>query len=60
VIGNDVRVGDDASVERSIVWDAAHIGDRALVIDSIVGMDYDVPADTSLIDRIVANEPIAT
>ncbi len=29
-------------------------------IDSIVGIDYDVPADTTLIDRIVANEPIAT
>ena len=32
----------------------------AVVIDSIVGIDFDVPADTSLIDRIVANEPIAS
>lgn len=60
VIGDNVRVGDSAIVERSIVWDAATLGDRVLVRDSIVGIDYDVPADTELIDRIVANEPIAT
>ena len=60
VIGDGVRIGDDALVERSIVWDGASLGARVLVRDSIVGMDYDVPADTSLIDRIVANEPIAT
>jgi len=30
------------------------------VRDSIVGIGYDVPADTTLVDRIVANEPIAT
>lgn len=60
VIGNGVRIGAEASIERSIVWDAASIGERALVIGSIVGTDYDVAADTSLIDRIVANEPIAS
>ena len=60
VIGDNVRIGDEASVERSIVWDAATLGDRTVVRDSIVGIGYDVPADTSLIDRIVANEPIAT
>jgi NDP-sugar pyrophosphorylase family protein len=60
VIGDNVRIGDDVVVERSIVWDAARLGERVCVRDSIVGIDYDVPADTSLIDRIVANEPIAT
>ncbi|HEV8019732.1 MAG TPA: NDP-sugar synthase [Candidatus Lustribacter sp.] len=60
VIGDGVRIGDEAVIERSIVWDAATLGARVLVRDSIVGIDYDVPADTSLIDRIVANEPIAT
>jgi NDP-sugar pyrophosphorylase family protein len=60
VIGDNVRIGDEAVVERSIVWDAATLGDRVVVRDSIVGIDYDVPADTALIDRIVANEPIAT
>jgi NDP-sugar pyrophosphorylase family protein len=60
VIGDNVSIGDDVVVERSIVWDAATLGERVCVRDSIVGIDYDVPADTSLIDRIVANEPIAT
>ena len=60
VIGDGVRIGDDAVIERSIVWDTASLGARTLVRDSIVGIDYDVPADTTLIDRIVANEPIAT
>jgi NDP-sugar pyrophosphorylase family protein len=60
VIGDGVSIGDEAVIERSIVWDAATLGARVLVRDSIVGIDYDVPADTSLIDRIVANEPIAT
>jgi NDP-sugar pyrophosphorylase family protein len=60
VIGDNVRIGDDVVVERSIVWDAATLGARVQVRNSIVGIDYDVPADTSLIDRIVANEPIAT
>ena len=60
VIGDGVRLGDEAVVERSIVWDDATLGDRAVVRDSIVGIGYDVLADTALIDRIVANEPIAT
>jgi mannose-1-phosphate guanylyltransferase len=60
VIGDNVRIGDEAVIERSIVWDGATLGDRVVVRDSIVGINYDVPADTALIDRIVANEPIAT
>jgi len=60
VIGDNVRIGDEAFIERSIVWDGATLGARVRVRDSIVGIDYDVPADTALIDRIVANEPIAT
>ncbi len=60
VIGDGVCIGDDARIERSIVWDGATLGARTELLDSIVGMGYDVPAGTSLVDRIVANEPIAT
>jgi mannose-1-phosphate guanylyltransferase len=60
VIGDNVHIGDQAVIERSIVWDGATLGDRVVVRDSIVGIGYDVPADTALIDCIVANEPIAT
>jgi mannose-1-phosphate guanylyltransferase len=60
VIGDGVHIGDGAVVEASIVWDNVSIGDRANVTRSIVGLGYDIPSDTSLVDRIVANEPIAT
>jgi mannose-1-phosphate guanylyltransferase len=60
VIGDNVRIGDDAVVEHSILWDSATIGARVRVRGSIVGIDYDVPADSLLIDRIVANEAIAS
>jgi NDP-sugar pyrophosphorylase family protein len=60
VIGDRVWIGDDVTIDQSIVWDGASLGERSELRDSIVGIDYNVPADTSLIDRIVANEPIAT
>jgi mannose-1-phosphate guanylyltransferase len=60
VIGDGVRIGDHAVVESSIVWDNVSIGARANLTRSIVGIGYDIPSDTSLVDRIVANEPIAT
>ena len=55
VIGDNVRIGDGTHVERSIVWDSVTIGDRVRVHGSIVGREYDVPNDTVLVDRIVAN-----
>jgi NDP-sugar pyrophosphorylase family protein len=60
VIGDGVRIGDGAVLERSIVWDGVTLGDRVRITNSIIGIGYDVPADTSLVDRVVANEPIAT
>ena len=60
VIGDGVRIGDDVSIERSILWDGVTLGPRVVLRDSIVGVNFDVPADTSLVDRIVANEPIAS
>jgi NDP-sugar pyrophosphorylase family protein len=57
VVGDDVRIGDDAQIRRSIIWDGCQVGARAHVIDSILGAAYAVAADTSLRDRIVANEP---
>ncbi len=57
VIGDDVRVGDDAVIERSIVWNRATIGAGAQLRDSIVGLGYQVPNGATFADRIVANEP---
>lgn len=59
VIGDGVSVGDDARLERAIVWDNAAIGDRARITDSVIGLDYQVAADAQLRDTIVANEPVA-
>jgi NDP-sugar pyrophosphorylase family protein len=59
VIGDGVRIGDDARLERAIVWDNATIGERAQLIDAVVGIDYHVAADATLQDTIVGNEPVA-
>jgi len=58
VVGDGVIVGDDARLERAIVWDAAAIGARAQLTDAVVGIDYQVAADALLQDTIVANEPV--
>ncbi|GAC1591506.1 MAG: hypothetical protein NVS3B28_19370 [Candidatus Velthaea sp.] len=60
VIGNGVTIGDDAALERAIVWDNATIGARSTLKDVIVGVDYSVESDSRLIDTIVANEPVAS
>lgn len=59
VVGNGVRIGEGAVLDHSIVWDDATIGARARLENAIVGIGYDVPADTSLVGCIVANEPAA-
>jgi len=56
VLGDDVVVGEEALIERSILWDRARVGTRAHLIDSIVGVDYTVADGSHLHDAIVANE----
>jgi len=55
-IGDDVVIGEDAVLEGAIVWDGVRIGNRAHVIDSIVGTAYEVPADATVRDAVAANE----
>jgi mannose-1-phosphate guanylyltransferase len=57
VVGDGVRIGDDAVLERAIVWNGAVIGAGAAVRDSIVGERYVVADGETLDDAIVANEP---
>ncbi len=59
VIGDGVTVGDDAQLERAIVWDKTVVGERARLTDTIVGIDYQVAPDAELQTTIVANEPVA-
>lgn len=56
VIGEGVRVDDDAHIERSIIWQGSHIGKGAVLRDSIVGMNYEVAPGQVLENAIVANE----
>jgi NDP-sugar pyrophosphorylase family protein len=60
VLGDGVTVGEDARIERAIVWDNAAIGDRAALTDTVVGIDYTIAADAVLHDTIVANEPVTS
>lgn len=57
VIGDDVVVGAGSHVERSIVWQNAEIGNGAVLIDAIVGIDYVVEPGAQLRGQVVANEP---
>jgi mannose-1-phosphate guanylyltransferase len=59
VIGDRVKVGVSATLERTIVWNDATIGAGASLRDTIVGEGYAV-ADGAVLDgAIVANEPAA-
>jgi NDP-sugar pyrophosphorylase family protein len=60
VIGDRVRIGDGAVLERAIVWNDAMIGARAVVRDTIVGERYAVDDGVTLERAIVANEPAPT
>lgn len=57
VIGDGVDVASGARVERSIIWQGSSVGERAVLRDAIVGMNYHVEAGATLDGAIVANEP---
>ncbi len=57
VIGNGVRVGAGATIERSIVWENASVGAGAALRDAIVGIGYQVADGAALDGAIVAGEP---
>ena len=60
VVGDGVRLGAGAVLERAIVWNGATIGAGATVRDSIVGERFVVDDGSTLEDAIVANEPAPT
>jgi NDP-sugar pyrophosphorylase family protein len=57
VIGDDVVLGEDVHIERSILWDGVTVGRAAQISDSIVGNNYAIAAGATLDGAIVANEP---
>jgi NDP-sugar pyrophosphorylase family protein len=56
VIGERVQVGSGARIERSILWDGAKIGEKAVVRDSILGINYTVADGETIDDAVLANE----
>lgn len=57
VIGERARVDSGARVERSIIWQDAHVGANAVVRDAIVGMQFVVDPGALVNGEIVALEP---
>ncbi|HEY4439505.1 MAG TPA: NDP-sugar synthase [Candidatus Elarobacter sp.] len=57
VVGDGAVVGENALLERTIVWTGATIGSEATVRDAIVGENYSVEDGAALAGAIVANEP---
>ncbi len=55
-VSQDVRIGANARVENSILWDGAVVGEGARLTHTIVGAGYNVAADANLDDSVVANE----
>lgn len=60
VIGDGVRVGDGATLERSIIWESSTIGAGATLVNTIVGKDFSVEPDARLSNAIVANDEVPT
>jgi len=56
VISAGAHIGPKASVENSILWDRAVVGEGARVTRTIAGINYDIAPGTQLHDTVVANE----
>lgn len=53
VLGRGVMVGAGASVEHSILWDGAQIGDGAHLVRCIVGRDCSVQSNAGVFDGVI-------
>lgn len=54
VIGDRVVIERGARLERSILWDGAHVGAAAVLRGTVVGIGYRVPDGAVLRDALVA------
>lgn len=55
-IGDRCVIGDDVTVERSILWDGVTIGANAKIADAIIGNGYRVLPRQEIFGEVVANE----
>jgi mannose-1-phosphate guanylyltransferase len=56
VIGDRARVEAGSRLERAILWEGATIGAGSDVRDTVIGVDYAVPAESVLAEALVAND----
>jgi len=59
VLSERVRVGRDARISASILWESAVVGERASLENVIAGNGFAVNTEATLVDAVVANEPPA-
>ncbi|GAC1498920.1 MAG: hypothetical protein NVS1B14_02110 [Vulcanimicrobiaceae bacterium] len=59
ILSEHVRVGRNAHISTSILWDSVTVGERALLQNVIAGNAYTIASDATLMDAIVANEEVA-
>jgi mannose-1-phosphate guanylyltransferase/phosphomannomutase len=53
VISDNVKIGSDASISKSIVWKNSNIGSNVKMTNTLVGYDTTVPDNVALYDSIV-------
>ena len=56
VLGRGIRIPEGASLERCVVWDGVHLGDRCRLRDSIVAGEVELPPGTRL-SHVVVTPP---
>ncbi len=53
VLGQHVVVGAGASIEQSILWDGAQVGDGARLVRCIVGRDCSIQSNAGVFDGVI-------
>jgi mannose-1-phosphate guanylyltransferase len=57
IIGDNVAIAPDATIDRSIIWSGSTIGEGATIRETIVGKDYFIKDHSTLDNAVVANDP---
>lgn len=58
VIGDNVEIESGVTIESSILFDKAKVGKNSTLRNTVVGLHYDVPAATRLIETVVGYDEL--
>jgi mannose-1-phosphate guanylyltransferase/phosphomannomutase len=53
VISNDVKIGKNAVIEKTIIWGNSNIGANSEITNSVVSSNTSIPTNISLVDSIM-------